>query len=141
MAIEQTLPSAAVLGHGRVTTPFPRESGNASGSGSATASDAAGVPGSPAANATPPVEAVDEAQLEESAAQLQDLAKLAGRQINFEVDEELGQTLVKVVDPQTGDVIRQLPPEFVVATAAALAEMAESGRDDPPPGLLIEDAV
>lgn len=40
--------------------------------------------------------------------------------LDFSVDKETGQTVVKVVDKATGDVIKQIPSEEMLAIAKAI---------------------
>jgi flagellar protein FlaG len=47
------------------------------------------------------------------------------RELNFSIDEELGKTVVTVVDENTGDVIRQIPSEDMLTLAKNLAEIKE----------------
>lgn len=47
------------------------------------------------------------------------------RELYFSVDEELGRTVVTVIDEKTGDVIRQIPSEDMLALARNLAEIRE----------------
>ena len=47
------------------------------------------------------------------------------RELNFSVDEELGRTVVRVIDENTGDVIRQIPSEDMLELARNLAEIKE----------------
>jgi flagellar protein FlaG len=47
------------------------------------------------------------------------------RELNFSVDEELGRTIVTVIDEYTGDVIRQIPSEDMLELAKSLAEIKE----------------
>lgn len=47
------------------------------------------------------------------------------RELNFSVDEELGKTIVRVIDENTGDVIRQIPSEDMLQLARNLAEIKE----------------
>lgn len=54
------------------------------------------------------------------------------RSLEFAVDEDTHMTIVKVVDTQTQDVIRQIPSEEVVAIAKALDKIQ---------GLLIRQQV
>jgi flagellar protein FlaG len=42
------------------------------------------------------------------------------RQLQFQVDEGSGRTVVRVVDPGSGDVIRQFPSEELLQVAATL---------------------
>lgn len=47
------------------------------------------------------------------------------RELNFSVDESLGQTVVSVVDESTGELIRQIPTEDMLELAKNLAEIRE----------------
>ena len=42
--------------------------------------------------------------------------------VRFETDEDTHQMIVKVVDNQSGDVIRQIPPEGILGLQEALSE-------------------
>jgi flagellar protein FlaG len=44
----------------------------------------------------------------------------AGSQLEFQIDERSGRTLMKLIDRETGSVIRQLPSEEMLAIARAL---------------------
>jgi flagellar protein FlaG len=46
-----------------------------------------------------------------AAAQLQDFVSSMGRNLNFSIDESTGYNVVRVVNPDTGELIRQLPSE------------------------------
>jgi flagellar protein FlaG len=46
-----------------------------------------------------------------AAAQLQEFVSSMGRNLNFSVDESTGYNVVRVVNPDTGELIRQLPSE------------------------------
>lgn len=46
-----------------------------------------------------------------AAAQLQEFVSSMGRNLNFSIDETTGYNVVKVVNPDTGELIRQLPSE------------------------------
>jgi flagellar protein FlaG len=46
-----------------------------------------------------------------AAAQLQEFVSSMGRNLNFSVDESTGYSVVRVVNPDTGELIRQLPSE------------------------------
>jgi flagellar protein FlaG len=46
-----------------------------------------------------------------AAAQLQDFVSSMGRNLNFSIDETTGYNVVRVVNPDTGELIRQLPSE------------------------------
>ena len=46
-----------------------------------------------------------------AAAQIQDFVSSMGRNLNFSIDESTGYNVVRVVNPDTGELIRQLPSE------------------------------
>ena len=48
------------------------------------------------------------------------------RGIEFSIDEESGRSVVKVVDRETGEVIRQLPSEDALAVSQQIKEFIES---------------
>lgn len=54
--------------------------------------------------------------------QIDSFLKAAGRELQFQVDEESGEIIVRVRDPATGDVIRQIPGEEALRMARTLHE-------------------
>ncbi len=56
------------------------------------------------------------------------------RELNFSVDEELGKTVITVIDDETGDVIRQIPSEEIIELARNIASM----KNSTPRGILFE---
>jgi len=48
------------------------------------------------------------------------------RGIEFSIDEESGRSVVKVVDRETGDVIRQLPTEDALVVSRHIKEFVEA---------------
>jgi flagellar protein FlaG len=63
---------------------------------------------------------VDRARVEQAAAVLQEFAQSVRRDINFRVDDGSGQLVVKVTDPQSGNLIRQIPSEEALQIAENL---------------------
>ena len=54
------------------------------------------------------------ADIKESVAQLQKLSDMTmGHKLQFNVNNELGEVIVKVVDPKTNQVIKEIPSEDV----------------------------
>jgi len=49
--------------------------------------------------------------------------KLLGRTLRFEIDRELNQVVVKVIDKESGEVIRQIPPEEYIQILKRLQDM------------------
>jgi len=52
-----------------------------------------------------------------AAAKLQEFVSKMGRNLSFSVDETPGYNVVRVVNPQTGELIRQLPSEELLKIA------------------------
>ena len=62
------------------------------------------------------------AQLDDAVSQLNDFIQAVQRDLQFEVDSELGETIVRVVDQQTQEVIRQIPDEVAMRLAEKLQQ-------------------
>jgi len=61
-------------------------------------------------------------ELDEAVSQLNDYVQNVQRDLQFEVDNEMGQTIVRVVDQQTQEVIRQIPDEVAMRLAEKLQQ-------------------
>jgi flagellar protein FlaG len=61
-------------------------------------------------------------QLDEAVSQLNDFVQNVQRDLQFEVSDDLGQTIVRVVDQSTKEVIRQIPDEVAVRLAENLQQ-------------------
>jgi flagellar protein FlaG len=59
-------------------------------------------------------------QLDEAVSQLNDFVQNIQRDLQFEVSDDLGETIVRVVDQSTKEVIRQIPDEVAVRLAENL---------------------
>jgi flagellar protein FlaG len=62
--------------------------------------------------------------LNEVVSELNDLVRDLHRELQFSVDDESGETMIKVVDSQTDEVVRQIPSEEVVRLRQRLEEAA-----------------
>jgi flagellar protein FlaG len=72
---------------------------------------------------SPPPEASDvHVDVEKLRAALDRFARQVRRELEFTVDEESGRTIITVRNKETGEVVRQIPPEEVLAMAHAVAE-------------------
>lgn len=61
-------------------------------------------------------------ELDAAVSQLNDYVQNVQRDLQFEVDSELGHTIVRVVDQQTQEVIRQIPDEVALRLAENLQQ-------------------
>lgn len=93
-----------------------------------TAANSSAPVAQPAAQS--PVPAPSAAEVREAADKINKvLQSLVSSNLQFSVDQDSGQTIVRVVDVETKDVIRQIPNEEALAIAKSLGKFQ---------GLLIE---
>lgn len=76
------------------------------------------------------------AELEEALSTVNQHQQVVQQSLQFEVDADLDRTVVKLVDSKTGEVVRQIPSEELLAIAKKL-----KGSGKPPAGLLFETEV
>lgn len=67
-----------------------------------------------------PAAVPDPQELASAVEELNAHAHSTQRDLEFSIDDSSGQTVVKVVDPQSGEVIRQIPSELALNLAQAL---------------------
>lgn len=77
------------------------------------------LPGS-GQSAPPPESAQQKSDVRQAVQDLNQYAQSLRRDLHFSVDEESGETLVRVLDPESGEVIRQIPSEEVLSIARSL---------------------
>lgn len=66
-------------------------------------------------------------QVSQVVSDLNDYVQSVGRDLQFQVDEESGRSIIRVLDSQTREVIRQIPPEEVLALARTLNQTQSLG--------------
>ena len=71
-------------------------------------------------------------QVETAVKQVNETLQLRSIGIQFEIDKDTDKVIVKVIDRNSGVVIRQVPNEEVVRIAKVMGEMS---------GLLVDDAA
>ena len=62
-------------------------------------------------------------QLENVAQQLQDFVGNMNRGLEFSVDKDSGRDVIKVIDKNSGDLVKQFPSEEVLSLVAKLSDM------------------
>ena len=65
-------------------------------------------------------------QFDEAVRHLDDYVQNHERDLRFNVDDATGRTIIKVIDPETDEVIRQIPQEEVMELARFLKEQGET---------------
>lgn len=61
-------------------------------------------------------------ELDDAVSQLNDYVQNVQRDLQFEVDNDSGKTIVRVVDQQTQEVVRQMPDEVALRLAEKLQQ-------------------
>ena len=59
----------------------------------------------------------DKAQLQAAVSKINNLVKTVQRDLTFNLDEDSGHTVIKVIDTNSGKLVRQIPTEEVLAIA------------------------
>ena len=101
---------------------LPQTVGTSSGSSSAQIKSDSEVVSQVASTVIKPsnineVVAPTRASIEKIASDLQKFVQSMGRDLNFSVDETTGYHVVRVVNPSTGELIRQMPSDEVLKIA------------------------
>ena len=68
--------------------------------------------------------AAEQEPLEDVVSDLNNLVRELHRELQFSVDEDSGSTVIKVVDRQTDEVVRQIPSEDLMHLRKRLQEAA-----------------
>ena len=82
------------------------------------------LPGVPAAVTTTGKAEETREPLNEVVSELNNLVRDLHRELQFSVDDKSGETVIKVVDSETDEVVRQIPSEEVVRLRQHLEEAA-----------------
>jgi flagellar protein FlaG len=82
---------------------------------------------------------VSQQEVKSQIEELQQFNQNIDRSLQFKVDEELGVTIVRVVDKQTDELIRQFPPEELINLSRRLKELNE--QDSGNSGVLLQEKV
>jgi flagellar protein FlaG len=72
----------------------------------------------PASPSTGQVTSLSGAELRDAVEHLNQLTRSARRELQFNVDESTGRTVIKVIDSESEEVVREIPPEEVLALIA-----------------------
>ncbi|MEH6616214.1 MAG: flagellar protein FlaG [Porticoccus sp.] len=80
-----------------------------------------------------PVSEVTRDEVVEAVSDISNYIQNVSRELQFQVDDQAGSTIITVTDSGTDEVIRQIPSEEIVAMARYIAE----NTPDPVKGLLM----
>jgi flagellar protein FlaG len=68
---------------------------------------------------------------------VENLTQIVRRDLEFSIDEDTGTQVLRVVDAETGELVRQIPPEQILQVISRIEEM----RDEMLPGVLLDDKI
>lgn len=91
----------------------------------------------------PPVQESTEEQpdtsiaLSQAVSEINSYVQTIRRELQFSIDETLGRTVIKVLDADTHEVVRQIPSEEVLALARHLRQLEDKQVD----GLFLRASV
>ncbi|MEJ2402909.1 MAG: flagellar protein FlaG [Candidatus Thiodiazotropha sp.] len=71
----------------------------------------------------------------ELASKVENLNQLVHRNLEFSVDEETGHSVVRVVDSDTGKVVRQIPPDQILHVISQV----QNAKDGQLSGVFLDD--
>ena len=77
----------------------------------------------PTATSESTAQTVDITTLAGAIEKVQDFTNTLANELKFSIDDKSGQTVVKIVDTATDEVIRQIPSEEMLAIADALGQI------------------
>ncbi len=103
------------------------------------ASDISGILANSASKELNPTELIN--KVSEQVQKLQEIMDVNNWSVNFSVDEESGNTVIKVKDAETQDVIRQVPSDEWLAMAKRIHESLDSSDNKSLVGLLLDNKV
>ena len=91
----------------------------------------------------PPDKAADAAELNQAVTRINSVIQNVQRDLSFNLDEDSGRTVIRVVDSQSGKLIRQIPSEEVLAIVRHLQDMEESaaGQAEVAQGIIFSDVT
>ena len=116
--------------------PAPRSAGAAAQAAPPSQVDQALPRASAPPQAAP---SVSPASVSQATREIADYMQSVSRALKISVDEDLGATVIRVLDPQTDKLIRQIPPEEALALARFIAEQrAAPERGAAIPGILLD---
>lgn len=108
-----SVPGAQPVGNDLGTNLRQAQSRQASSSGIAV--DPMRAPGA--------TQKVEKEQLEQAVKEVQDFVATVNQNLEFSVDDDTGRTVIKVIDRQTEQILRQIPSEEMLQIAKALGKL------------------
>lgn len=87
---------------------------------------------------------VKDVELREAVSQINGYVQSVQRDLSFSVDEGSGRSVIKVIDRDSGETVRQIPSEEVLALASYLKDLNQDTQGitkEVPQGILFSDSI
>lgn len=90
-----------------------------------------------------PPQAANTAEVRQAVSTINEIVQSVQRDLSFNMDEGSGKYVIRVVDTESGELIRQIPTEEVLAIASQLREFQEDAVSESEigQGLLFSDST
>ena len=90
-----------------------------------------------------PPKAANTVEVREAVSTINKVVQSLQRDLSFNMDEDSGKTVIRVVDTESGELIRQIPSKEVLAIASQIREFQEDavGNSEIGQGLLFSDST
>ena len=90
-----------------------------------------------------PVQVAVSAEISKAVNEINEIVQSIQRDLSFNLDEDSGKTVIRVVNSESGELIRQIPSEEVLAIASHLREFQEDvvSHNGIGQGLLFSDST
>ena len=90
-----------------------------------------------------PQQSESQVKLSEAVGQINDYIQTVQRNLSFSMDDENGKTVIRVIDSDSGELIRQIPDEEVLALANYLQDVGkeQSTSGEANRGILFSDTI
>ena len=103
---------------------------------------AAASQNNPAQAQQPSQQEMSQIELRDMVSELNTQIQAVQRDLSFTLDEGSGKTVIKVLDSDSGEIIRQIPSEEMLAIATYFKEVRDSAeQSEVAPGLLFSDST
>jgi flagellar protein FlaG len=86
-------------------------------------------------------EPIDSAELGQAVNQINQFIQSVQRDLSFSIDEGSGRNIIQVLDRASGEVVRQIPSEEVMALASLLENETLGTDSELPQGILFSDSI
>jgi flagellar protein FlaG len=87
--------------------------------------------------------AASSSELRDAVSQINEFVQSVQRDLSFSMDEASGRTIIKVIDSESGKLVRQIPSEEVLALATYLQDVNKETASigTVPSGILFSDST